>query len=211
MESSKTEQGHSRREVARADEALASAGSGSQESATPTGTGLCRPTLAGQLTREPHESGCALLTEFTIEDQTGHVVGLQQTALNGKHVNGSRASISQALDGEIARFDLGGRRCALIVTLSVRVRRALRDELAATTRTDFPSLLSDRERQIVEQICLGATTKQAAERLSIRELTVRSHLKAIFCKLGVRSRGAMVCRYALALARSQPSGHRAAL
>jgi Bacterial regulatory proteins, luxR family len=39
-------------------------------------------------------------------------------------------------------------------------------------------------------------TKQVADRLHLSEFTVRSYLKTIYCKLGVRSRGAMVFRYA---------------
>jgi DNA-binding CsgD family transcriptional regulator len=45
---------------------------------------------------------------------------------------------------------------------------------------------------------MGLLTKQVADRLQISEFTVRSYLKTIYCKLGVRSRGAMVFRYARA-------------
>ena len=39
----------------------------------------------------------------------------------------------------------------------------------------------------------------AADRMCLSEFTVRSYLKTIYCKLGVRSRGAMVYQYAQAL------------
>ena len=51
---------------------------------------------------------------------------------------------------------------------------------------------------------MGCLTKQVADRLHISEFTVRSYLKTIYCKLGVRSRGAMVYRYAQAFSRVLP-------
>jgi DNA-binding CsgD family transcriptional regulator len=53
-------------------------------------------------------------------------------------------------------------------------------------------------------ICLGCLTKQVADRLHLSEFTVRSYLKTVYCKLGVRSRGAMVFRYAQAFSRLPP-------
>jgi DNA-binding CsgD family transcriptional regulator len=54
----------------------------------------------------------------------------------------------------------------------------------------------------VQLICLGYLTKQVADRLHLSEFTVRSYLKTVYCKLGVRSRGAMVFRYAQAFSRA---------
>jgi DNA-binding NarL/FixJ family response regulator len=51
------------------------------------------------------------------------------------------------------------------------------------------------------QACNGLLTKQVSARLRISEFTVRSYLKTIYCKLGVRSRGAMVYAYARSLSR----------
>lgn len=48
--------------------------------------------------------------------------------------------------------------------------------------------LSDRERQIVALILRGASTQEIAHRLCLSPLTVQDHLKAIFDKMGVRSR-----------------------
>jgi two-component system nitrate/nitrite response regulator NarL len=56
------------------------------------------------------------------------------------------------------------------------------------TETEHISLLSDRERQVVELISLGLKNKQIAERLSISEVTVRHHLTSIYNKLGVSDR-----------------------
>ena len=48
--------------------------------------------------------------------------------------------------------------------------------------------LSDRERQIVPLILRGASTQEIGRALCLSPLTVQDHLKAIFDKMGVRSR-----------------------
>ncbi len=48
--------------------------------------------------------------------------------------------------------------------------------------------LSARERAVAEQVLEGRSTAQVAVGLGITPYTVRDHLKAIFAKVGVRSR-----------------------
>lgn len=48
--------------------------------------------------------------------------------------------------------------------------------------------LSLREREVLGQLCQGASNKEIAERLIISEKTVKSHLKSIFNKLDVSDR-----------------------
>ena len=99
-------------------------------------------------------------------------------------------------DGEIAHFELDQHRYAL-VTDEPRVEAPGNGgATAAVASRDLRDLLTNREMQIVQLICLGCLTKQVADRLHLSEFTVRSYLKTIYCKLGVRSRGAMVFRYA---------------
>ncbi len=49
--------------------------------------------------------------------------------------------------------------------------------------------LTDRERQVTEGVLRGLVTKQIARQLGITEYTVQDHLKAIFAKVGVATRG----------------------
>jgi DNA-binding CsgD family transcriptional regulator len=97
--------------------------------------------------------------------------------------------------GEVAHFELDGHRWAVVPDRPMHVEQA---DAAA----DIHTLLTNRELQIVQLICLGYLTKQVADRLHLSEFTVRSYLKTVYCKLGVRSRGAMVFRYAQAFSRA---------
>jgi DNA-binding CsgD family transcriptional regulator len=54
--------------------------------------------------------------------------------------------------------------------------------------------LSAREQQITELISQGATTSEIAGRLHLSTHTVRDHIKAIFEKVGVSSRGELVAK-----------------
>lgn len=48
--------------------------------------------------------------------------------------------------------------------------------------------LTQREKEIVGQLCQGASNKEIAQRLSISQNTVKSHLRSIFEKLNVSDR-----------------------
>jgi DNA-binding CsgD family transcriptional regulator len=54
--------------------------------------------------------------------------------------------------------------------------------------------LSGREREVVELVVRGASTKQIAMALFIAEDTVQDHLSHVFEKVGVRGRRALVKR-----------------
>jgi DNA-binding NarL/FixJ family response regulator len=106
------------------------------------------------------------------------------------------------VEGEIAHFELDQHRYALVSAQSAKPK----PERPLAPPSDLRELLTNREMQIVQLICLGYLTKQVADRLRLSEFTVRSYLKSIYCKLGVRSRAAMVFRYAQAFSQPVDSG-----
>jgi DNA-binding CsgD family transcriptional regulator len=54
--------------------------------------------------------------------------------------------------------------------------------------------LTERERQVTGLVARGAGTGEIAERLFLSPHTVRDHLKAVFAKTGVSTRGELVAR-----------------
>lgn len=113
------------------------------------------------------------------------------------HLEGARGLRPRLVyaPGEVTHFELEGHRWALVPDQPAQAQ-------PSDTAADIHTLLTNRELQIVQLICLGYLTKQVADRLHLSEFTVRSYLKTVYCKLGVRSRGAMVFRYAQAFSRA---------
>jgi DNA-binding NarL/FixJ family response regulator len=65
---------------------------------------------------------------------------------------------------------------------------ALRAELAAQLRSPASNQLSNRETEITRCVAAGLRNAEVAQRLSIGESTVKTHLNNIFHKLGIRDR-----------------------
>lgn len=65
------------------------------------------------------------------------------------------------------------------------------DLLSQRPVADAAKPLTERERQIIEHIVRGHANKEIAAALRLSESTVKSHLQAIFSKLGVNSRLAL--------------------
>lgn len=122
-----------------------------------------------------------------------------------RHIDARRSGHPRQVyaEGEIAHFELDRHRYALVMSEPGDAASDTDSARSSVPPRDLRELLTNREMQIVQLICLGCLTKQVADRLKLSEFTVRSYLKTIYCKLGVRSRGAMVFCYAQAFSRAE--------
>jgi PAS domain S-box-containing protein len=85
-----------------------------------------------------------------------------------------------------------GRRLVLLVALSVSGRgRGLR---LAEPSEAARGTLSDREREILRLVALGATGPEIADELQISHNTVRTHLRNSMKRVGARSRAHLVAK-----------------
>ena len=66
--------------------------------------------------------------------------------------------------------------------------------LTALVDADYLAALTDRERQILDQVAGGLSNKEVAARLFITPSTVRQHTLNIYRKLEVNDRRAAVAR-----------------
>jgi DNA-binding NarL/FixJ family response regulator len=73
---------------------------------------------------------------------------------------------------------------------------ALQAELTKQWREPEARTLSPREREIVRLVALGLHNAEIAKKLSISEVTVKTHLNNVFQKVSVRDRVSLV-RYAI--------------
>jgi DNA-binding NarL/FixJ family response regulator len=66
------------------------------------------------------------------------------------------------------------------------------EEAQAATDEPRPAPLSKREREILQKVADGATTRQVASELGVSPHTVKTHLERIFEKLGANDRAQAV-------------------
>ena len=76
--------------------------------------------------------------------------------------------------------------------VAVMIEPARPDELAPLVADAFG--LTERERDVTQLVAHGLPTDAIAEQLHLSPWTVQDHLKAIFEKVGVTTRGALVAR-----------------
>lgn len=78
--------------------------------------------------------------------------------------------------------------------ISPRIATHLINNLQKRPEDRYNELLTNREREIMKFICEGLTYKEIAERMFITPFTVNQHLKKIYIKLKVRSKGELISK-----------------
>jgi DNA-binding NarL/FixJ family response regulator len=128
-------------------------------------------------------------------DEPPHVIILTTFDLDEYVYAGLRAGaagflLKDSLDGELlraVRAVAGGHNVAA-PTVTRRLVRHFVDTGPRIAEAAPPSVLTPRERDVLELIAEGLSNQEIAGRLVITEGTVKTHVSRIFAKLGLRDR-----------------------
>jgi len=118
-------------------------------------------------------------------------------------VDESRASISEAIQAGVSGYLLkdasvdelvNAARLALEgkAVIHPQLTRAFIEEVQFAEKRPDTAPLSKREKEILQKVAYGATTKEVARDLGISPHTVKTHLERIFEKLGANDRAQAV-------------------
>ena len=118
-------------------------------------------------------------------------------------VDESRASISEAIQAGVSGYLLKDASADALVDAAQRaveggavihpqLTRTFIEEVRLADAPSETAPLSKREREILQKIANGATTKEVASELGISPHTVKTHLERIFEKLGANDRAQAV-------------------
>jgi DNA-binding NarL/FixJ family response regulator len=118
-------------------------------------------------------------------------------------IDESRASISEAIQAGVSGYLLkdasadelvNAARLALQgkAVIHPQLTRAFIEEVQLAGKAPDAARLSRREKEILQKVAYGATTKEVAHDLGISPHTVKTHLERIFEKLGANDRAQAV-------------------
>jgi DNA-binding NarL/FixJ family response regulator len=148
----------------------------------PDGSGL---TLVAELTADAvadHARGmlCVVRTVFDDDDRVLRALsaGAHGYLIKGESVALTRERIQALMRGEPV----------VSPTIARRVLAEFVDAARRTPPGDDTNTLTARERDVLQQVAVGYTVAEVARALAVADNTVKTHLKAIYAKLGVRSR-----------------------
>ncbi len=115
---------------------------------------------------------------------------VQVIALRAVAAGGEASTVVRSASGRWLRVSGSRLADADEVRVAVVVEAATPQQLAPLRLAAFG--LTPREREVVQQVLLGRSTREMADALFISEYTVQDRLKAIFEKMGIRSRRELV-------------------
>ena len=119
---------------------------------------------------------------FTAFDTDERIVGAVKAGAKGYLLKGVP---SQDLFEAIRTVSAGGSLLQPVVASKLIEHVSGERDMAAQEKT---TPLTERERQVLEQLALGKTNKEIASELVITERTVKFHVSSILSKLGAGNR-----------------------
>ncbi|WP_081193877.1 two-component system response regulator NarL [Halomonas sp. BC1] len=130
--------------------------------------------------REANYSGRVVM--FTVSDHEDDVVAALRTGADGYLLKDMEPD---DMVRQLRQAALG--RMVISESLTALLAEALRNQRSAPTTPDIHSL-TQREREILQQLAGGLSNKLIARKLDITEGTVKVHVKHLLKKLNLRSR-----------------------
>lgn len=133
----------------------------------------------------PNMNGWQTLKEIRSNEKTKHLPVIMLTAVNEeeKMVTGLKIG---ADDYIVKPFILPN----LLARMEAVLRRSKWQTPIKTSHKKElpPDLLTTKEKEVLEMVANGASNKQIADKLFVKEVTVKTHLNSIFKKLKVTNR-----------------------
>ena len=130
--------------------------------------------------REANYSGRVVM--FTVSDHEDDVVAALRNGADGYLLKDMEP---EDMVRQLRQAALG--RMVISESLTALLAEALRNQRNAPTTPDIHSL-TQREREILQQLASGLSNKLIARKLDITEGTVKVHVKHLLKKLNLRSR-----------------------
>ena len=131
----------------------------------------------------PNMDGWQTLKAIRSNEDTKHLPVIMLTAVNEdqKMVSGLK---NGADDYIVKPFILPN----LLARMEAVLRRSARQVETAPKKNDSLTPLTAKEKEVLELVSQGFSNKEIADKMYVREVTVKTHLNSIFKKLKVTNR-----------------------
>ena len=133
----------------------------------------------------PNMNGWQTLKEIRSDETTKHLPVIMLTAVNDEEKRVAGLKIG-ADDYIIKPFILPN----LLARMEAVLRRSQwqKQPIKTDKQTTSQNLLTSKEKEVLEMVANGASNKQIADKMFVKEVTVKTHLNSIFKKLKVTNR-----------------------
>lgn len=142
--------------------------------------------MRAAMLRRATQLGPPVVTMVAVPDETDAIVALREGVQGYCHVKAAPEQLREiAVVVEHGGMWMPPEFMRRFLSVSARVLASA--EVPRAQRAGMDQLTA-RERKVAEQVARGASNREIAASLGISERTVKSHLTAIFDKLGLRDR-----------------------
>lgn len=133
----------------------------------------------------PNMNGWQTLKEIRSDETTKHLPVIMLTAVNDEEKMVAGLKIG-ADDYIIKPFILPN----LLARMEAVLRRSQwqKQPIKTDKQKTSQNLLTSKEKEVLEMVANGASNKQIADKMFVKEVTVKTHLNSIFKKLKVTNR-----------------------